>query len=297
MFRKKIIVISGGLGNQLFQFSFAHTLASNNRRNVLVYSPKPKNEARDFALNSLCGECTHIQKVVLKRSSSIDFLFKFRDFLIFRFEGQFRTVLERFFYTEPNAYDYSVPLFTEKFYSGYFQNWRFVQEEFPLIQAELANALSTHSLPISFQTINQPYGVIHFRRGDLIKFSQSMGVLEDSFFLGALDLALRDNGERIKVIVLTDDKELGVHTFSGVVDEIYGPAEIDEWQGLRLMSQAAFVITSNSTFSWWGGFLASKNGATVYIPSPWFSNWTPDPGSAFEYPGFKKIPSKFKGVI
>jgi hypothetical protein len=60
------------------------------------------------------------------------------------------------------------------------------------------------------------------------------------------------------------------------------------------MSQARFVITSNSTFSWWGALLASGNGGTAYIPEPWFLNWIPDPDSAFEYPGFKKVRSRFK---
>jgi hypothetical protein len=123
-----------------------------------------------------------------------------------------------------------------------------------------------------------------------------MGVLQDDYFFHAIELAFDDLKARIKVIVLTDDSELGAATFLHVADEIYGPDAVDEWQGLRIMSQASFVITSNSTFSWWGALLASINGGVAYIPSPWFANWNQDPGSAFEYPGFKTIPSNFKNV-
>jgi hypothetical protein len=114
-----------------------------------------------------------------------------------------------------------------------------------------------------------------------------MGILEDDYFMNAINSAFDDLHKKIKVVVLTDGKEYGSSSFVGIADEIYGPNDIDEWVGLSIMSQASFVITSNSTFSWWGAHLASRNGGTAYIPEPWFLSWIPDPGSAFEYPGFK----------
>lgn len=293
---KRIIVLSGGLGNQLFQFCFAHILAVNHSGTVSVYSPKPKNAARNFVLNALCDDCSHIKDVILERNWMTDFGFRFRDFINHRFKYLLHKISDKYFYVERDAYKHTYPQFTEKFYSGYFQNWRFVQEGLPFIHSELAKMLSNQTIPLSLQLKDEPYGVIHFRRGDLLNYSDSMGILENDYFLRAIELAFDDLKARIKVIVLTDDKELGDETFLHVADEIYGPEEIDEWQGLSIMSQASFVITSNSTFSWWGALLASINGGAAYIPSPWFSNWVPEPGSAFEYPGFKKVPSNFKGV-
>jgi len=294
MNRKKTVILSGGLGNQLFQFCFAHVLAANRSGTVSIYSPKPKDEARDFVLNSLCDNCSHIQKIILKRSWIIDLGFKCRDFIHFRFDYLFHRISNKFFYVEKDAYAHGYPHFSQKFYSGYFQNWRFVQKGLPLFHSELTKTLSQKVNPISVQLRNEPYGVVHSRRGDLLRYSNSMGILEDDYFLNAINSAFDDLQKRIKVIVLTDDKEYGTSSFVGVADEVYGPNDIDEWEGLSIMSQATFVITSNSTFSWWGALLASKNGGTAYIPEPWFLNWIPDPGSAFEYPGFKKMRSRFK---
>jgi|688.fasta_scaffold55801_5 hypothetical protein len=294
MNRKKTVVLSGGLGNQLFQFCFAHVLAAHRSGTVSIYSPKPKEEARDFVLNSLCDNCSHIQKVALRRSWIIDLGFKCRDFIHFRFDYLFHGISNKFYYVEEDAYAHTYPHFSQKFYSGYFQNWRFVQEGLPLFHSELTKTLSKMVNPISVQLRNEPYGVVHFRRGDLLRYSNSMGILEDDYFLNAINSAFDDLQKRIKVIVLTDDKEYGNRSFAGVADEVYGPSDIDEWVGLNIMSQASFVITSNSTFSWWGALLASSNGGTAYIPDPWFLNWIPDPGSAFEYPGFKKVRSQFK---
>ena len=294
MSRDKTVVLSGGLGNQLFQFCFAHLLAAQNSGKVTIYAPKSKNGARDFILHSLTLRCSHIAGIRLKRSWCIDISFRFRDFVRNRFGDCSDTILERFFYREKNTYSYVDGLLSQKYYSGYFQNWQFVFEGLEFFNSELSETVSQQSLPHSQQLGSELYGVVHFRRGDLLDYYQSMGVLEDDYFLDAVNLAFIELQKKVKVIVLTDDKELGAKSFAGVADEVYGPDEIDEWQGLKIMSGASFVVTSNSTYSWWGGLLASKNGGAVYIPTPWFLNWTPDPGSAFEYPSFRNVPSKFK---
>ena len=294
MNRGKIIVLSGGLGNQLFQFSFAHLLAEVNGGNITIYSPKSKNGARDFALRSLTSSCSHIERIRLKRSWSLDFRFKLRDFIQHRFGKTFDKHLEKYFYSEDNAYSYVNYRVPHRYYSGYFQNWRLVDAALPMFYSELNKALSQRSSSISQQLESEPYGVVHFRRGDLLTFYQSMGVLEDDYFLSAIDSAFSDLQKTIKLIVLTDSKEHALKSFADVANQVYGPDDVDEWEALKIMSRASFVVTSNSTFSWWGGLLASKNGGVAYTPTPWFLNWAPDPGSAFEYPDFRNIPSRFK---
>lgn len=37
------------------------------------------------------------------------------------------------------------------------------------------------------------------------------------------------------------------------------------------MSHAAAVVIANSTFSWWGAWMAAK-GTPVIAPDPWFSS-------------------------
>jgi hypothetical protein len=96
MNRKKIVVLSGGLGNQLFQFCFAHVLAAHHSGTVSIYSLKPKDEARNFVLNSLCYNCSQIKKVILRRSWIIDLGFKCRDFFHFRFDYLFHRISNKF---------------------------------------------------------------------------------------------------------------------------------------------------------------------------------------------------------
>jgi hypothetical protein len=50
------------------------------------------------------------------------------------------------------------------------------------------------------------------------------------------------------------------------------------FQDLQFISNAQGVIMSNSSFSWWGAYLAEKkNQATIIYPKPWFAGNFPDP--------------------
>jgi hypothetical protein len=60
------------------------------------------------------------------------------------------------------------------------------------------------------------------------------------------------------------------------------------------MSFAKSLVTSNSTFSWWAGFLATTRGGEVVAPSPWTR--TPVYGNNYlNFDRFTYKPSLFVG--
>lgn len=286
-------MISGGLGNQLFQFSFAHYLVEEFNARISLYAPSSRNDGRDFKLQSLCANCTHIDFVRTKRSWRIDAAFKFRGFVNNHFGGRLNRLIEKSVHVERNAYISEEVEGSTRLYSGYFQNWHYVAQSLSLFDSELNELVTgTESMEV-FSSDRGDYGVVHFRRGDLINFRSSMGLLKDAYFLKAIEVAFTELNPAPRLVVITDDKSAAVKVFSGITEEIFGPSDLQEWEALNVMSTARFVITSNSTFSWWGGLLCFKNGGEVYVPSPWFLNWSPDPSNAFHFPGFKEISSDF----
>ena len=45
------------------------------------------------------------------------------------------------------------------------------------------------------------------------------------------------------------------------------------WDDLTILAGSDAVVMSNSSFSWWGAYLAWRNhGARVVTPAPWFAN-------------------------
>ena len=260
---------------------------------IELYAPRAKNGGRKFELQSLCTDCTHVSYVRTRRSWKIDGIFKFHSFFHNRFGRLSGRLLGKYVHVENNAYVAEKIEISTRFFSGYFQNWYYVAQSLPLIDSEL-NELLTRNPDKGFISSDKgDFGVVHYRRGDLSNFRTSMGLLDDSYFLNAIKVALADLNPMTRLIILTDDKNAGVRAFSDITEEVFGPADIEEWEALKVMSKAQFVITSNSTFSWWGALLCSQNGGQVYLPSPWFLNWTPDPGDAFHFPDSKVIPSKF----
>ncbi len=292
--KEKTLVFQGGLGNQLFQFAYLHNIFAATGKPVNVYFPKPKDGAREFKMQKILESCAHTNQIKIKRARKIDLRFMIEDFLRFRFsDKRWATQIGRIS-REENSYLFEKIDARFEYFSGYFQNWQYVRSQIDCISAELISHLTSVRSKILLNLQGAEYGVLHFRRGDLLSYQDSMGVLTTEYFENALRIArITTESESFKTIVISDDKELAVQNFSDIGHTIYGPDDLSEWESLALMADAKFVITSNSTFSWWGGLLASRRGGVAIIPDPWFLNWNPIPGQAFQYPGFKIVPSIF----
>jgi hypothetical protein len=108
---------------------------------------------------------------------------------------------------------------------------------------------------------------LHIRRGDYIS-DPSFECLSLDYYWNALKLL-----PNFPVIVFSDDPEWCKNVFKK--DQfIISPFE-DPFSDLCLMSLCDYHIIANSTFSWWGSWLA-KSKQTI-APHNWFSgefaNW------------------------
>ena len=109
-----------------------------------------------------------------------------------------------------------------------------------------------------------PYVCCHVRRGDYHGFRDSP-VLPLEYYNNALGLL--GAGDELPVVFVGDD-------FNGIRDDLLGiPGARIERNDAILdfppLIHAAGVVTSNSTFSWWGAYLNRTQGATVITPRHW----------------------------
>ena len=63
-----VVVIQGGLGNQLWQWSFAHTINRGNSFQIDTLRGLGSTSIREFELSAVADNCTHFRK---NRSSSL----------------------------------------------------------------------------------------------------------------------------------------------------------------------------------------------------------------------------------
>jgi hypothetical protein len=292
------IFINGGLGNQLFQFAYAHQSLENRDPSIHVISdPNPRLD-RPFDLQPILKECVHVRENnhrPLFSGKIIIFLQRISNKFFPNHEFS-RKLMATKTYTEEMAFTFT-PLKDKnsRIHIGYFQHWKYVESVWKTFGVELEKAISQVTLPskISSQTLDE-ICVVHIRRGDLIRSVGTMGILDLNFYREALLQIKNNKSSNMTLVGITDDFA-GANEISNELglDVLLGPSELSSWQSIALMAKAGAVICANSTFSWWGGMLSVKSGGVVVIPDPWFVNWHEEVGDAFLHPAFIPVRASF----
>ena len=160
--------------------------------------------------------------------------------------------------------------------AGYFQSAKY----FGSIREQLRQLLtSTSLLPHERSYIeavqSEPRVSLHVRRGDYLspKTSQVHGLAEPGYFARAMHLYDRLHPES-RYRMYTDSPEVAVSELGplGGVELAPPDGELRSIAGILAMAAGDGIIISNSTFSWWAGWLISERDphATVIAPRPWF---------------------------
>lgn len=189
----------------------------------------------------------------------------------------------------PYLQDYSLFRGVEKQVKEYFK---------PSESAEtdLDDIWSDDHLGEPYRDVQRPLVSVHVRRGDNVTHPEGYHPLRSwEYYNAALDLTSPDGD----IVVFSDDpdwcdkhfeKETGRKpylVYRGVsrpreyVDRVkYESAPILDWIDLQLMARCDFHVISNSSYAWWGAFLADNGPGTVIHPcsESWFGHhiapWT-----------------------
>jgi len=293
------VFINAGLGNQLFQYSFAHRTASDHEIHIRINVDSQPREDRPFELNSLLEYCKHHQGKIQASRSPI-FLGRFRKLVIRLLPSPLSYSILRI--ANPNfeevQFEYNgKDLKSSQLIVGYFQHWKYVEESWPVFGPEiqaLVDIAAENSIVIrELQSGPKKLVVAHVRRGDLVNLTSTMGVLDFPYYNAALQELPLDRSQ-YTLIIVTDDVT-GSRPIAKLLsaDRVLGPMELNPLEALSLMAVSDYVISANSTLSWWGGYLALKRGASAFIPYPWFRNWKPEVGTAFNFEKFTLIPAVY----
>lgn len=115
---------------------------------------------------------------------------------------------------------------------------------------------------------------VHVRHGDnASRVAPLLGVLSPEYYGRALE-TLSAELERPSLFVFSDDIPWAKQLLGTMVSTRYvehqgaARSEIDLW----LMSLCRHHVLANSTFGWWGAWLARKPGQIVYAPRRYYQN-------------------------
>lgn len=300
------ILARGGLGNQLFQFCFIHGYAGKYKKIEVEIIPDPSAAIdRPFELRPLLNYCNHVTLGGTNSShSNHKFklrLIRIRERIFFRRFTNLIPVLDKMELHEKTPFVFSTPKWRlaniELPINGYFQHWRFVENVWPAIEGELNGVISHFLRGIkSRKILDEEYIILHIRGGDYLPLSDIFGVLSPSYYLKALKYVEKIITNKFRIIVITNDVYFAKEFMQivGVSDfEILDPENFTPWETLAILSAATVVVSANSTFSWWGGYVCMKNGGICIMPETWYKNFGKNSSTALRHPNFVTIKDSF----
>jgi hypothetical protein len=275
MRRVPIIAIQGGLGNQLFQWFYAHGILDTPGFNIYTKYPEGPsvNLMREFGLAPVVANCSHCGIIfnepvrptranlfpqILDRVWTIGILsLTLKKLGIFQGDAQQSVKINS---SRTNRIIYV---------NGYFQKWNYAKKQQRWIDSELLPVLRTLHSELGKQfDLSEPYTVIHVRRGDYRADKNPlawMGCLADEYFI---QLAKEHPSSRI--VLLAEHKDEVEDLVSALKPYLVLDSTLTTpWETLAIMSGARTFFGSNSSLSWWGAWMASINGASTYLPSKW----------------------------
>lgn len=293
------VYLSGGLGNQLFQYAAARyygdeksivkiicdagipRLNSNGQPMIQELIEVGRRETEFIRLGKKKVLFARLSNILLRVSiheSNILNNWFIRTVLSFAFQPIFSFMLHKsikVIVCRGHGY-FSTSKIRRNNYLviGYFQSYVYAESIKGEVTKKLASIKRQNlAEKVNFNLQDPPKAlVIHIRRGDYL-FETKIGCLDESYFLGTLrNMRNAQNFQEVWVIV--EDEEMAQFLRDKLSENthIFTAEMLDTLETLALMSLGSSYIISNSTFSWWGAFLSNGKPPESHViaPSPWY---------------------------
>ncbi len=266
-----IAQLTGGLGNQLFQYAFGRQLSIRNttelKLDVSAFENTNYAAARRYALepfNVMATVASNSELKPFRKSKLVTFVSRVLPYY------QRAVVYEPFFQFDPRA----LMVANNRYVVGYWQSEKYFKQCEKEIRAEL-----TLTKPLVHPLVNEvskPNTVsVHIRRGDYVSDATTNaihGVCSPEYYQKALAI-IKQTTPHPHFFIFSDDTQWVKKTmnFSDAVTYV-ADAGLKDYEELELMSKCSNHIIANSSFSWWGAWLNSSAIKKVIAPKKWFND-------------------------
>lgn len=231
------VVLEGGLGNQMFQYAFARSMAEHYGAELYIKTSELSNAAtpRTYMLERMFGivayEGSHVnwRQIIREPHPYID-----------RCENQY--------YRGLPLGDYEI--------RGYWQNEGYFEPYADLIR----NKFEIDPIVLSKKAL-----IMQVRRTDFVNNSAHF-YCDTDWYKKALS-----QFEDFELYITTDDGDWCKNEFSDWNPKIIEGDELNQFQIMKSVNRH---IISNSSFGWWGAWMS--NSTNVICPALWYPanpNW------------------------
>ncbi|MBN0988374.1 alpha-1,2-fucosyltransferase [Amphritea pacifica] len=268
-----IVRLIGGLGNQLFQYAYALSLADRGYRVKLDIS-----EFESYTLHGGYSLGHYDERIAIATQDEIRQLTRVGPLtkLLRKVQGKKsrRVIRESNF-----SYDEKMLAPEDGHYLvGYFQSEKYFNgiRGALLESLSLKHKLSTYSVAVCTAISDSPVSVsVHIRRGDYISdpsANSTHGVCSLDYYYAAIQ-QFEDRYSDVDFYIFSDDIDWVKENLK-IARAQYISAEQKRFAGedIYLMSQCDHNIVANSSFSWWGAWLNDNAAKEVVAPEQWYAD-------------------------
>jgi len=272
--RRVVMRMAGGLGNQLFQYAAGLALSkARGARLLLDTTSYRKDKLRTYSLDAFALTPRFVPGPFVPIMAAFDTRYVGRMLRSAMPAVGWHHVFDRSQGYEPDRFPPGGNLVLD----GYWQSDKY----FAGIADEVRAAFAFREPPddVNAKCLGRmargPSVAVHVRRGDYVINSVTNaihGTCGPEYYRAAADVSRR-TAPAANYFVFSDDPDWAEQqlTWPGPTEVIRHNLGRRDADDLRLMAACDHFIIANSSFSWWGAWLATKPGKVVVAPRRWFA--------------------------
>lgn len=278
--------ITGGLGNQMFQYAVGYALAKKNNDSYKIdisHLTKDYQKAskvavpREYQLNQFQISAEILPTLHIQEKNKLQKVFgrAYRYLMM-------GDLLQTKFVRDESPWEYQPELMKcagSVYLCGFWQSWKYfdscrddIRKEFQ-IKKDALSEKAWNLIHAEGDTVG-----VHIRRGDY-KLCNNW-LIDASFYTKALKVLKEKHDEEMEIFVFCDEAGFAEQLFQEAKNVRYITAskEFSDFEEFAVLSGCKHHIISNSTFSWWAAYLGEQPCAEVIAPvfRQWKDEYYPD---------------------
>jgi hypothetical protein len=274
-----ITKITGGLGNQMFQYAIAKSIALKKndtfKLDISAYETYKLHNGYRLNIFNIEENIATLDEISNLRGNNSN-LFKILEKLgLYKkstnYKEKERTIFDK------NVFEYS-----DIYLDGYWQNEKYFVDIRDILLKELTpkEEISKAAKRYLEDIQNTQSVSLHVRRGDYLKHPE-IGLLDLDYYKKTYEYIVQKI-ENPMFYIFSNDMAWCEEKFDFIENKVFIKETKNEIDDLMLMKNCKHNIVANSSFSWWGAWLNENSQKIVFAPKKWMAinpnnyKWTPD---------------------
>lgn len=286
-----IVRITGGLGNQMFQFAFYKTLKNRFPKRIISIDKRFYNNINihsGYELGRVFGiECDYYEGNIKAPSERCKLLY------LILYHIRIKKWKTHKYYMEVLLGYFNDALVLNGdnyYYDGYWQSQDYFESIIPEIREiyKFPPLTEPENIALEVYFAKKNSVSLHVRRGDFLSSSKFICLGESCYYQNAIEY-IYSRIENPVFIVFSDDIEWCKNKLNLPNDSIFVEWNTGEksYRDMQLMSLCSNNIIANSSFSWWGAWLNDNPDKIVVAPNKFYKGEKRDESKLIPYKWIK----------